>query len=213
MTAAPVLSASASASVPAAATAARPTAARQTADRETAERHATAHWRTPPVGRAGAAGIAVALALHPELWQPLVQYREGSRWTSLLDPARAAAVLDPSQHEELAGAQVWLLSWLPGQGTPLHDHGQSAGAFAVAGGTLTERVVTSRPGAPLVATDLTTGRVRWFGPHHVHQVHNSGAEPAVSIHVYTPPLRLMNTYRVEPTGLIRTGTERAGVDW
>jgi mannose-6-phosphate isomerase-like protein (cupin superfamily) len=169
----------------------------------------------PAVRPAGAAGIAVAIALHPEAWAPLVQYREESRWTHLLDPARAAAVLDPSQYPELAGVQVWLLSWLPGQGTPLHDHGRSAGAFAIAGGTLTERVVTRRgPQVPHQSTtDLTTGRVRWFGPHHVHQVQNSLPEPAVSIHVYTPPLRLMNTYRIGSTGLVRTGTERAGVDW
>jgi mannose-6-phosphate isomerase-like protein (cupin superfamily) len=202
MTAAPVLSVP----VPA-------TPACQTPARQTTAVHIPARRPQPPARRAGAAGIAVALALHPELWEPVVRYREGSRWTSLLDPARADAVLDPSQHEELADAQVWLLSWLPGQGTALHDHGRSAGAFAVARGTLTERVVTRRPGTQLVTTDLTTGRVRWFGPHHVHQVHNSGSEPAVSIHVYTPPLRSMNVYRVDPTGLVRTGTERAGVDW
>jgi mannose-6-phosphate isomerase-like protein (cupin superfamily) len=171
--------------------------------------------QAPAVRPAGVAGIAVALALHPEVWTPLVRYREESRWTHLLDPARAAAALDPTQHAELAAAQVWLLSWLPGQGTPLHDHGRSAGAFAVARGTLTERVVTGRGRqAPHhSATDLTAGRVRWFGSHHVHQVSNSLPEPAVSIHVYTPALRLMNTYRIEPTGLVRTGTERAGVDW
>jgi hypothetical protein len=169
----------------------------------------------PAVRPAGAAGIAVALALNPEVWAPLVEYREESRWTHLLDPGRTAAALDPSQHPELADAQVWVLSWLPGQGTPLHDHGRSAGAFAVARGTLTERVVSRRDGsAPhQSATDLTAGRVRWFGSHHVHQVTNTLPVPAVSIHVYTPALRLMNTYRIEPAGLVRTGTERAGVDW
>src|SRR3712207_8332217 len=52
----------------------------------------------------------------------------------------AADVLDPSLHEDLARAQVWLLSWLPGQGTGLHDHGGSAGALAVVRGTLSEAV-------------------------------------------------------------------------
>ena len=33
------------------------------------------------------------------------------------------------------------------------------------------------------------------------------------MHVYTPGLRLMNTYRIEADALLRTGTERAGVDW
>jgi hypothetical protein len=44
-------------------------------------------------------------------------------------------------------------------------------------------------------------------------VTNRGTEPAVSVHVYTPALRLMNTYRVGRGRLVRTGTERAGVDW
>jgi mannose-6-phosphate isomerase-like protein (cupin superfamily) len=163
----------------------------------------------------GAAALAVALALQTELWAPLVEYRETDRWSALVDPADAAAVLDPALHAELAGAQVWLLSWLPGQGTDLHDHGTSAGAFAVARGTLTERVVAgrSREAVRQSTTDLAAGRVRYFGEHHVHQVTNVLTEPAVSVHVYAPALRWMNTYRVEDGALVRTGTQRAGVDW
>ena len=163
----------------------------------------------------GAAALATSLALRPDAWSPLVEYRVESRWTHLLDPAVAAVALHPSLHAELATVQIWLLSWLPGQGTPLHDHGASAGAFAVARGTLTERVVAARRGRPprQSTADLTTGRVRSFGPHYVHQVVNTVPEPAVSVHVYAPQLRLMNTYRIDPQALVRTGTEQAGVDW
>jgi predicted metal-dependent enzyme (double-stranded beta helix superfamily) len=163
----------------------------------------------------GAAALAVALTLHTELWAPLVEHREESRWTALVDPAAAAEVLDPALHADLAGAQVWLLSWLPGQGTDLHDHGSSAGAFAVARGTLTERVVAARSRETVheTTTHLAAGRVRYFGPNYVHQVTNSLSEPAVSLHVYAPALRWMNTYRVERGVLVRTGTDRAGVDW
>ncbi|GAA4316351.1 cysteine dioxygenase family protein [Klenkia terrae] len=163
----------------------------------------------------GAAALAVALAVRTDLWADRVEYREESRWTSLLDPADVAAALDPSLHAELHSAQIWLLSWLPGQGTPLHDHGSSAGAFAVARGTLTERVVSRGTGrTPHQSTaDLAAGRVRFFGPHYVHQVVNTLHEPAVSVHVYAPRLSLMNTYKVDETGLVRIGTERAGVDW
>ena len=50
---------------------------------------------------------------------------------------------------------MWLLSWLPDQGTPLHDHGTSAGAFAVVDGTLTERIVAAgRDGVARDADDL-----------------------------------------------------------
>ncbi|MEI4270422.1 cysteine dioxygenase family protein [Klenkia sp. LSe6-5] len=169
----------------------------------------------PTTAPAGAAALAVALAVRTDLWAHRVEYREESRWTSLLDPADVADALDPSLHAELHAAQVWLLSWLPGQGTPLHDHGASAGAFAVARGGLTERVVARGAGrAPHQSTtDLAAGRVRYFGAHYVHQVVNTLHEPAVSLHVYAPRLTLMNTYRIDDGGLVRTGTERAGVDW
>ena len=47
----------------------------------------------------------------------------------------------------------------------------------------------------------------------MHQVTNTGTVPAVSVHVYAPALRHMNTYEVSRGRLVRTGTERAGVDW
>jgi hypothetical protein len=166
------------------------------------------------VRRTGAAGLAAALAATADRWTDLVEYRSSSRWTHLLPTSEAAELLDDSLHPELAEAQIWLLSWLPEQGTPLHDHGTSAGAFAVVQGTLTEQVVVAgRDGVRRSADDLTAGRVRHFGPHYVHQVTNSRTEAAVSVHVYTPGLSWMNTYAVEAGSLVRTGTERAGVDW
>ncbi|MGY1753562.1 cysteine dioxygenase [Blastococcus sp. SYSU D01042] len=164
--------------------------------------------------RTGAAGLAAALAVASDRWTDLVEYRAGSRWTHLLPSSRAADLVDPSLHPELHEAQVWLLSWLPDQGTPLHDHGTSAGAFAVVQGALHERVVTAaRDGVREAAEELTAGRVRHFGRHHVHQVTNTGPAPAVSVHVYTPGLSWMNRYEVDGGALRRTGTERAGVDW
>ncbi len=166
------------------------------------------------VRRTGAAGLAAALAAASRHWIDSVEYRADGRWTHLLPASAAADVLDPSLHPELAEAQVWLLSWLPDQGTPLHDHGTSAGAFAVVSGTLTERVVTAgRDGVRESADELTPGRVRHFGRHHVHQVTNAGVQAAVSVHVYTPGLSWMNRYEVADGALRRTGTERAGVDW
>ncbi|MGB6224925.1 MAG: hypothetical protein WBF76_06120, partial [Pseudonocardiaceae bacterium] len=99
--------------------------------------------------------------------------------------------------------------------TDLHDHGQASGAFAIAAGTLTERVVAAKPGRPPVEVTraLHTGRCRAFGPHYIHQVTNIGPVPAVSVHVYTPGLAVMNRYRLEPSGLSHLAVEQAGVDW
>jgi mannose-6-phosphate isomerase-like protein (cupin superfamily) len=171
---------------------------------------------TPTPTGTAAAAVAVGLAVAADSWLPVVRFRSTGRWTSLLAPDDAAAVLDPALHGELAATQVWLLTWLPGQGTPLHDHGRSAGAFVVVRGSLTERVVATgrrrRPARESTA-ELSGGRLRAFGQHHVHQVTNTATEPAVSVHVYRPALREMNTYDVRDDRLVRTGTERAGVDW
>jgi predicted metal-dependent enzyme (double-stranded beta helix superfamily) len=156
----------------------------------------------PPVRFSGGPiSLAMALAAHPERWRPLVDYRPDTRWYRLL--------------ERTAGHEVWLLSWLPGQGTELHDHGPASGAFAVAAGALTERVIAGRKsGAPVEVTrTLEAGRSRVFGPHYIHQVTNTGTVPAVSVHVYTPGLTIMNTYRLGPTELRRVAAVQAGVDW
>lgn len=149
----------------------------------------------------GPASLALTLAKHPERWRPLVDYRADTRWYRMIER---------TEHHE-----VWLLSWLPGQGTDLHDHGPACGAFAVAAGTLTERVIKVPPDrAPVEVTrTLEVGRSRAFGPHYVHQVTNTGTSPAVSVHVYTPSLRVMNRYRLEAQELRRVAVEQAGADW
>ncbi len=166
--------------------------------------YAVPYLTVPAPGSARSGGpisLAMRLAAHPERWRPLVDYRTDTRWYRLLQRTE--------QYE------VWLLSWLPGQGTDLHDHGPASGAFAIAAGTLTERVVAATPGRPLVEVtrELAAGRCRVFGPHYVHQVTNTGTVPAVSVHVYTPGLTMMNRYRVEPGELHHVGVEQAGVDW
>ncbi len=170
--------------------------------------------RDPVTRSTSAAAVAAALAAAADAWLPRVAYQEGSRWTGLLPADEAAALLDPSLAADVADAQVWLLTWLPGQGTPLHDHGGSAGAFAVVRGALTEETVGGTAGAVReVPAELSAGRVRPFGPHHVHRVTNRGTVAAVSVHAYTPALRQMSTYTLESVVLLHPCTERAGVDW
>jgi len=115
-----------------------------------------------------------------------------------------------------AGHEIWLLTWLPGQGTDLHDHGGCAGAFVVVSGQLTEAIVTTPPGtdrARLVGTVLARGGGRRFGTRHIHQITNSGTRPAVSVHAYRPALKTMTRYRLD-TGTLRVAAvDRAGAQW
>jgi quercetin dioxygenase-like cupin family protein len=91
---------------------------------------------------------------------------------------------------------VWLISWLPTQGTQLHDHGRSSGAFTVLSGRLAEAVVRGRGGRRLrlAEHDRHAGESVGFGPRYVHDVRNLSDEPAVSVHVYSAPLSAMTYY-------------------
>jgi predicted metal-dependent enzyme (double-stranded beta helix superfamily) len=115
---------------------------------------------------------------------------------------------------EKAGYEAWLLTWLPGQGTELHDHGGSAGAFVVVSGALTEASVTGQVGRQhLIDSTLPAGSGRRFGAHHVHQITNNGPAPAVSLHVYGPALTTMTRYRLDGGRLEQAALDLAGVAW
>ncbi|MEU9132799.1 cysteine dioxygenase family protein [Kitasatospora sp. NPDC048540] len=132
------------------------------------------------------------LAERPEEWIHRVRLASGDRWYE-----RLAADRD---HE------VWLISWLPGQSTGFHDHGDSAGAFTVALGEL-EELSLAGPDQGLLIRRLAPGAVRAFGPDYLHDVRNSAAGPAVTIHAYSPPLSGMSRYDLRAGGLVRTAVE------
>ena len=102
---------------------------------------------------------------------------------------------------------MWLLSWLPGQRTGFHDHGDSAGAVAVARGILRERTAAGR--RPGRSVPVLRGGVRSFGQRYVHDVINASVQPAVSVHAYSPPLTSMRRFEFGPAGLERVSTETA----
>jgi hypothetical protein len=108
--------------------------------------------------------------------------------------------------------EVWLLSWLPGQHTGFHDHGDAAGAFTVVSGDLRESLAS--PGSRRVRHRPSgAGSVTRFGGQHLHEVGNVSAAPAVSVHAYSPPLAAMRRYEMTPGGLTLLRTDRAELDW
>jgi predicted metal-dependent enzyme (double-stranded beta helix superfamily) len=91
-----------------------------------------------------------------------------------------------------------LLCWLPGHATSVHDHGGSVGMSFVLSGTLTEeRWRIEGAGLPLAHLG---GGEQSRGDHAVelldtiHRVSNAAQEPAVSLHVYSPPLRVLGAH-------------------
>jgi mannose-6-phosphate isomerase-like protein (cupin superfamily) len=121
-------------------------------------------------------------------WQSQVCLPEGDeRWWTRLDAGTAGGAVD-----------VWLLSWLPGSTTELHDHGGSTAAFTVVRGALRE-VRLDRTGHRIVKV-RRTGAATVVPPRVIHDVNGAGYAPAVSIHAYSPPLTTMNFYEVGATG-------------
>lgn len=144
--------------------------------------------------------VAEWYAARPDDWPVAPRFDSRQRWYARL--------------AEHADHEVWLLTWLPGQATDLHDHGGSAGAFVVVAGALTEQTVTGPDGERRLCEQvLTAGAPRRFGAHHVHRIVNAGNIPAVSVHVYGPALRAMTRYRFERGTLHLESTTRAGADW
>jgi predicted metal-dependent enzyme (double-stranded beta helix superfamily) len=143
--------------------------------------------------------IVGALAARPDSWAEIVRFEASRRWYQRL--------LLAEDHE------VWLLSWLPGQSTGFHDHGRAAGAFAVAQGQVRERTVAAGHGRPVRNLTVGRGSVRAFGPHYAHDVVNAFAEPAITVHAYSPPLTAMRRFELTESGLVHTSTERAEQDW
>ncbi len=141
------------------------------------------------------AETARTLAARPHEWVSRVRLNADGRWYERIQAGD--------------GYDVWLISWLPGQSTGFHDHGGSAGAFALAWGVLEEH----REGTSVV---IGGGQAREFGPDIVHDVRNTSAAPAVSVHAYSPPLAAMTRYEgsgsIDGTSLVAVGTERAR-DW
>jgi quercetin dioxygenase-like cupin family protein len=132
--------------------------------------------REHPSTVADFAGLARKIAADRPRWEHLVRYDAASRWYHRLSTG--------------PGYEVWLLSWLPGQGTGLHDHGPSSGVLTVLDGTLTERNAAAGPSGP-ARRALVAGAQRVFAPGHIHEIVNDALEPAVSLHVYFPGLTEM----------------------
>ncbi|MFD9211342.1 cysteine dioxygenase [Streptomyces sioyaensis] len=123
-----------------------------------------------PATVAGFVGLARSIAADRGAWAHLVRYDTTSRWYHRLRTG--------------PGYEVWLLSWVPGQGSGRHDHGPSSGVLTVLEGELTEHAGTGR-------RTLTAGAQRVFAPGYVHEVVNDALTPAVSLHIYFPGLTEM----------------------
>jgi hypothetical protein len=108
---------------------------------------------------------------------------------------------------------VWLISWVPGHSTELHDHCGSLGALTLLTGSLDE---FRWDGDLLRRRRLDAGDQAAFPLGWVHDVVwapsgpvtssvtiDDPAEPTLSVHAYSPPLTAMSYYEVGAQSTLR----------
>jgi predicted metal-dependent enzyme (double-stranded beta helix superfamily) len=126
------------------------------------------------------------LAERPELWIDFVKHEAAQR-----------------QYEELLSDEhltAWLICWMDDHDTGFHDHDRSAGAVAVVSGAVREERLTIN-GEPRRRT-FAAGGVFHFSAADIHRVRHAGSDPAVTLHVYSPPLLRMGAYLVGDDGVL-----------
>ena len=132
---------------------------------------------------------------------------ESKRWFTRIDG-----------DEEL---DIWLISWVPGHATELHDHGGSLGALTVVSGSLNE---FRWDGRGLRRRRLDAGDQAGFPLGWVHDVAwaprpvprppteapteaptkaAAPVQPTLSVHAYSPPLTAMSYYDVTDRNRLR----------
>lgn len=110
------------------------------------------------------------------------------------------------EHNDLY--EVWLLGWNGKEGTEFHDHGGSAGAVSVIAGEVRETRL--RHGGSVIRRAFGAGSTFSFGPNIIHDVQNSGGNPSLTVHVYSPPLTNQTYY--EPDAISVTPVRHVLVD-
>jgi len=130
---------------------------------------------------------AQRLADDPERWMPLVRHDAEQRTYELL-------------HHD-SEVMAWLICWSDDHDTGFHDHDVSSGAVTVLSGAVCEERL--RLGAAPERRVVRAGETFDFGAEDIHRVRHVGDSPAVTLHVYSPPLWRMGAYVVEEGGALR----------
>jgi len=126
------------------------------------------------------------LADRPELWIEFVRHDATKR-----------------VYEELFSDEhltAWLICWMDDHDTGFHDHDVSAGAVAVVGGHVREERLTI--GAQPYSRLFAVGDAFHFSPADIHRMRHGGSDPAVTLHVYSPPLARMGAYEIDEGGVL-----------
>lgn len=95
--------------------------------------------------------------------------------------------------------ELLCICWKSGQRSPIHDHAQSTCGVKIMTGIATETVFESTECGQIKAvgsTDYHVGQVCSTQDSEIHQVSNlqSAGKTLVTLHIYSPPIKCMDTY-------------------
>jgi cysteine dioxygenase len=111
--------------------------------------------------------------------------------------------------------ELLALCWRSGDCTPIHDHQGVSCAFKVVEGTGTEIRFRTTPSGlicPTTSTPMPPGYVCSADDADIHQVANMQApgQDLVTLHMYSPPIKKMNTYQFASPGECAASEHYAG---
>jgi cysteine dioxygenase len=120
-----------------------------------------------------------------------------------------------SYHREIietnALFQLLIITWLPGQKSPIHNHRDSQCIVRVLSGFAIETVYLPRTGGAFSSEASIYKQGESFGGEDddIHTLENqpTAAKPLVTLHAYFPPLRQMDLFRVKEGELKMVGPE------
>jgi hypothetical protein len=115
----------------------------------------------------------------------------------------AAAASGPRRYELVWSDErvnAWLIRWSEDSDTGFHDHDASAAGIVVIDGLVVEDRLALH-GRPITRR-FRAGDSFFLAPSAIHRVRHDGGAPAVTIHAYSPPLRVQGVYRVAADGAL-----------
>ena len=97
-------------------------------------------------------------------------------------------------------SEGWFVSWWDPRDTGYHDHDGSSGGIYVVEGRVTEEPLVIHGAAQV--DEYRAGETLCFSGSHIHRMHHD--PEAVTIHVYSPPIRSIGSFEVVNGVLHRT---------
>jgi hypothetical protein len=123
------------------------------------------------------------------------------RWIDILDPVGGCSTRSYAELWSDDYVNAWVIRWSAGADTGFHDHDVAAAGIAVVEGSVVEERLALA--GPPIARRFRSGQAFHLPAAAIHRVrHDGGSSAALTVHAYSPPLRVQGAYRIAPDGAL-----------